>query len=288
MKVNNKNMNINKVWNIYGEIPAGKYYISLENETTKYPVKITPLSDEKPEGMNVNIDKPDEIEQKILDDGYIVNNNLHRRWIMAQMFRHYKENDGKTCGFDHHFVTGTRYKYAWETAMNEIKALRHLHGDELKKRERFFNMDVVKEMAKELEERTKQNYWYEKNEFLSILKEVYKAKNYFEMYKALKKLVGTYAMQSISHPKPKAWKNAFKGAGAYYTMDNMIKFHNCRWRNEYGNMMSLKESLNELEKAVDRNRNTYYKLYAIMCNFIEYNHFDFDKRMKEIYDKKAV
>lgn len=291
MKENNKNMNtnINKNWNICGKITAGKYYIIPEGDENQYPVTITPLTEKEYEYKEPTTNKADEIEQEILNDGYIGNKNLYRRWIMAQMFRHYKESDGKTNGFDHYFVTGTKYRYAWETTKNEVKALRHLHGDELNKRERFFNMYVVKDMAKELEARLEKTHSeFLKEKLMPKLEGIYKAKNYFEMYKALKEFGNRFDVYNITMPKPSAWKNAFKGAGAYYTMDNLIKFHGCRWEDENGHLMSMKDSLIKLEKAVNRNRNSYYKLYAIMCNFIRYNHFDFDKRMKEIYDRKAV
>ena len=37
------------------------------------------------------IDTLDDIEKNIVNNGYIANNNLWRRWIMAQMLRHYRE-----------------------------------------------------------------------------------------------------------------------------------------------------------------------------------------------------
>lgn len=78
-------------------------------------------------------------------------------------------------------------------------------------------------------------------------------------------------------------ENAFKGAGAYYTMDNMIKFHHCHWMlKSHYLMLPLSASLAKLEKAVEETKGEYYRLYAMMCDFVAYNHFDFDQRMKEI------
>ena len=48
------------------------------------------------------------------------------------------------------------------------------------------------------------------------------------MYNLVTNFIKKYPMD-IRLMKSEAWKNAFKGAGAYYTMDNMIKFHSCNF-----------------------------------------------------------
>ena len=89
-------------------------------------------------------------------------------------------------------------------------------------------------------------------------------------------------------PKCKEWKDAFKGEGSYYTLMNLIKFHGCRIPGVKGNMMSLNDSLADVESAVDCYRGVYYRLFAYMKRVIESNNFDFNKRMKELYPKKSV
>lgn len=255
----------------------------------------------------------DPVEESIRNDGFIKNHHLYRRWVMAQMLRHFR-NEKDPAAFDHYFVSGKPYKYAWETTLNEMKAMKHLHGEELIKRERFFNLEVVKEMANEYNEQVK-NYiaklpkkWTVKNgkwayyskipygkeikrspkdkEFWASITEavnkINEANTYWQMQKAIEFFMDTCPMH-LKMPKPNAWKNAFKGAGAYYTMDNMIKFHNCHWMlKSHYLMLPLSASLAELEKAVKKTKGEYYRLYAMMCDFVAYNHFDFDKRMKEI------
>lgn len=255
----------------------------------------------------------DPVEESIRNDGYIETIHLYRRWVMAQMLRHFR-NEKDPAAFDHYFVSGKPYKYAWETTLNEMKAMKHLQGEELIKRERFFNLEVVKEMANEYNEQVK-NYiaklpkkWTVKNgkwayyskipygkeikrspkdkEFWASITEavnkINEANTYWQMQKAVENFMATCPMH-LKMPKPNAWKNAFKGAGAYYTMDNMIKFHNCHWMlKSHYLMLPLSASLAELEKAVEETKGEYYRLYAMMCDFVAYNHFDFDKRMKEI------
>ena len=53
-------------------------------------------------------------------------------------------------------------------------------------------------------------------------------------------------------------------------------------------MMALKDSLADVESAVDCYRGVYYRLFAYMKRVIEANNFDFNKRMKELYPKKSV
>ena len=182
------------------------------------------------------------------------------------------------------------------------------------KRERFLNLEVVKEMANEYNEQVK-NYiaklpkkWTVKNgkwayyskipygkeikrspkdkEFWASITEavnkINEANTYWQMQKAVENFMATCPMH-LKMPKPNAWKNAFKGAGAYYTMDNMIKFHHCHWMlKSHYLMLPLSASLAKLEKAVEETKGEYYRLYAMMCDFVAYNHFDFDQRMKEI------
>lgn len=255
----------------------------------------------------------DPVEESIRNDGFIKNHHLYRRWVMAQMLRHFR-NEKDPAAFDHYFVSGKPYKYAWETTLNEMKAMKHLYGEELIKRERFFNLEVVKEMANEYNEQVK-NYiaklpkkWTVKNgkwayyskipygkeikrspkdkEFWASITEavnkINEANTYWQMQKAVENFMATCPMH-LKMPKPNAWKNAFKGAGAYYTMDNMIKFHHCHWMlKSHHLMLPLSASLAELEKAVEETKGEYYRLYAMMCDFVAYNHFDFDQRMKKI------
>lgn len=285
--------------NIEGaNMPKGTYFlVPMEEMNTK---------------KETTTDK-DPIEESIRNNGYIENNHLYRRWVMAQMLRHFR-NEKDPAAFDHYFISGKPYKYAWETTLNEMKAMKHLHGEELIKRERFFNLEVVKEMANEYHEQVKRciaklprkrkvknrevvyyskipygkeikRYPRDKEFWASITEAVNKinaANTYWQMQKAVEFFMATCPMH-LKMPKPDAWKNAFKGAGAYYTMDNMIKFHNCHWMlKSHYLMLPQSASLAKLEKAVEETKGEYYRLYAMMCDFVAYNHFDFDQRMKEI------
>lgn len=280
----------------------------------------------------------DEIEASIKNDGYIPNNQLWRRWVMAQMLRHCGTNGQST--FDSYFVSGTSYKYQWTTILDEFKVLNKLNGQELINRERFFNLDVARETAKDYVKKMSrylrckakrrydagyngtrknptikdmhmyvtipQNRHHDKiymgkktisvdnskneytfAEYMTLINQyansIINATTYAEAISAIKDLIADCPM-TLPMSKSAAWKNAFKGAGAYYTMDNMIKFHNCRFFIGENNMASLDASLHHLETITNQynQEKAYYKLYAIMLKFVESNNFDFDTVMKNI------
>lgn len=89
---------------------------------------------------------------------------------------------------------------------------------------------------------------------------------------------------TMSHdmPKPSAWRNAFIGAGAYYTMDNMIKFHDCHIKRD-DETLSTEDSLKQLDTWVSEigSSGNYYQLYRRMREFIAYNNFSIDNIKNE-------
>lgn len=306
------------------------------------PKKVLTVTDTVPTATHKTAS--DDIEKSIRKDGYIPSQHLWRRWIMAQMLRHYRgatESSPKEA-FDKYFVSGKPYRYAWTTALRELKALSHMSGEELAKRERFFNLEVIKDMAMDykkhfwnyffkLKVQTKERFKGHKDQTKYQFRKVpyfgevyaahrdasYKKKsakyytqlklqelidtavddinntdNYKNMIKAVTRFIKTCPV-NCSLPKPQVWKNAFKGAGAYYTMDNMIKFHDCVFYKDILNQEPLTrdESLQKLEESTDLfsgQKFKYYKLYAIMCQFIKDNEFDFDKRLAELKAEKQA
>ena len=108
--------------------------------------------------------------------------------------------------------------------------------------------------------------------------------SYTYLYLVLRKFVKLTKQYKLPFetPKCKEWKNAYKGAGSYYTLMNMVKFHNCKANGMYGLdgayfIEMLTDQYGEAEE--------YYKLFAFLKKTIKDNHFDFGLRMKEIYGK---
>ena len=88
-------------------------------------------------------------------------------------------------------------------------------------------------------------------------------------------------------PKSKAWIDVYKGAGAYYTLKNLVMFHDCGIITEpYSVVVRKIDAVNYLDKKLDEYKGEYYRMFALMKKVIKDNGFDFNKRMEEIYSEK--
>ena len=305
----------------------------------------------------------DKIEDMIRKTGDVKNHHLYRRWIMAQVLRAYKSD--KPAWFDQRFITGTDYKYEWDTILNELNALSHMESDndpELAKRERFYNKEMVVSCAKSYEKKLRlylthrledsKNihtfteydekfhyitipYYSYVESFLRLFpsaggEDIYciilKNKKEKDRYNQLMRLHhkpecartvqdlisyvnldvqniervanlndSTYAdlhyyvnklrrncPMSIHLTKDSAWKNAFKGTGAYYTMQNMIRFHGCSIKYDDEKPvtdLSPEHSLMLLDKKTEDYKGEYYKMFAMFKDFLAYNNFDIQKTL---------
>ena len=265
---------------------------------------------------------PDEeaLYDQVCTDGYVRNSKLHRRWVMAQMFRmlNYESYDGKKFGYDAYLNDNYGYMYQFDMILEEIRVLGKLQERDVKefnKRKRFFNSYVVlrlmndyitklRKYVKKLPVKHCKKIPYKcicgKNIFVDdIYQKVYCPLNtvlysmhnavdrnepYTRLYLKLYKFVRLAKQYKLPFdtPKCKEWKNAYKGAGSYYTLTNMVKFHNCKANGMYG-----LDAVNFIEILTDQygEAGEYYKLFAFLKKTIEDNHFDFGLRMREIYGK---
>ena len=53
------------------------------------------------------------------------------------------------------------------------------------------------------------------------------ARNYAEIYKFVSDFVNKMIKLPWTTPQSKVWMDAYKGEGAYYTLKNLVMFHNC-------------------------------------------------------------
>lgn len=282
-----------------------------------------------PEKKRINSEEESFLSQ-IYEDGYVRNTRLHRRWVMAQMFRmlNYKSYYTGKSGYDAYLNDHYGYQYQFEMMLEEIRVLAELQDRDIKafnERSRFFIPDVVSATCNDyinkleiyvnklpvhkckgvpykkvfgrnifVEDLNKYVYYPQKSNFADVKRVVINIRNhsmtfsYKDLYRVLRKFCANMYKLPNETPKCKEWKDAFKGEGSYYTLMNLIKFHGCRVPDVKGNMMSLNDSLIDVENAVDRYRYEYYRLFAYMKRVIEANNFDFNKRMKELYPKKSA
>lgn len=332
MMNNRKNKKENRVAALKaGGMDTGKYFSISLPEGLQPGAKINITIDENGvpvfdgDGNNIKTNSaltPDEkmLLNQVCVDGYVKNSKLHRRWVMAQMFRmlNYESYDGKKFGYDAYLNDNYGYMYQFDMILEEIRVLGKLQERDTKefnKRKRFFNDQVVADLIRDY--KNKLCKYIEKlpikkckgvpykkicgkNIFIDdIIQKIYTPFNnasynvisiithdtdYTKLYLVLKRFVKLAKQYKLPFetPKCKKWKNAYKGAGSYYTLMNMVKFHNCRANGMYG-----LDGVYFIEMLTDQygEAEEYYKLFAFLKKTIEDNNFDFGLRMKEIYGK---
>jgi len=232
----------------------------------------------------------DEILNQIIEDGYVRNTKLHRRWVMAQMFRMlnyegYRMN--RNCsdsGYDACLRNSYGYMYQFSMMLEEIRVLSKLEDrdkESFNERSHFFTKNVVIATCTDYLEKLKADIETQKsknckgvpykrvkgqNIFVADLeKKIYqpirrkiwaieRARNYKEIYKELKKFNDNMIKLRWDTPKCKMWIDAFKGSGAYYTLKNLTMYHGCKIIDEKINCYSpyqVPRTVTEYEAGVE-------------------------------------
>ena len=302
----NKNERMEKL-NAMG-INTGKYFtVALDNGT-----QVHLIIDENGNPKKVD----DVICNQIIEDGYVRNTKLHRRFVMAQMFQalNYISWDRKREGYNE-WLKNFGIKYQFEMMLEEVRVLGKLEErdfETFKERSNFFTKEVVmKTMVDYIDKlraniESKKTYKckgvpYKKVAGKDIFEEdldkkiyapmrvdirkVHTARNYNEIHKALK----TFMSKMIAIPyittKCKEWVDAYKGEGAFYTLKNLVMFHNCGIMESDGTMIYGLNAVNYLNERLYEYKGEGWRMFALMKKVIADNNFDFKKRMNEIYGK---
>lgn len=248
-----------------------------------------------------------------IENGYVRNSKLHRRWVMAQMFRMLNSS----LGYNECLKRRYNYEYQFNMLIDELNVLGHLQREdpeEFKDRLSFFNKDVVialcndyykklKKVVDNLPEKKCEGKPYVRisgnnifiddlNDklYIPILNSIIGIQ-YCTSYEALRNLLKNFVKNFVNRyvlpyntSKCAEWIDAYKGAGAYYTMMNMVKFHNCFITdNTTGEVYTGMKAIKYLKTLNVVHDGYGYRMFAEMKRMIEENHFDFNGRMREIY-----
>lgn len=313
-------------------VNTGKYFnIDLPNGL-KPGAKIALIINENGEPVVVadNYDantvmNKDYIAQQIITDGYVRNTKLHRRFVMAQMFQalNYTSWNGRESGYNACLKNHYYYDYTFKMMLDEVKVLSKLEvrdKESFDERKHFFTKEVViavmedymvklQEHVKGLHEYKCKGVPYKKIKGSNIFTEdlhkklyaplyneinyIKYARNYTDIYNRLKSFMNNMVKLPYNTPKSKVWIDAFKGEGAYYTLKNLVMFHDCAiYTGKYGAFDYNKEkklvgidAVNHLNKKLVEYQNEGWRMFALMKKVISDNGFDFNKRMAEIYSK---
>jgi hypothetical protein len=316
----NKNERMEKLNN--AGINTGKYFSIDLPEGIKPGATISLVINENGQPIIMN-NKPDPIVEQILNDGYVRNTKLHRRFVMAQMFQmlNYESHyDSYEEGFHACLRNRYGYDYTFKMMLEEVRVLSKLEVRDMEsfeERSHFFTKSVVVEVVCDYIEKLKEyvdrlptkkckGVPYKRikgmNVFVEDLdKKIYRpfmdkvaymkiAHNYNALYKYLKEFMSNMIDLHYRTPKSKAWIDAFKGEGAYYTLKNLVMYHDCVIHESVYGMFNKRQTVvhrgidavKYINHKLDEYQGEGWRMFALMKKVISDNDFDFNKRMVEL------
>lgn len=275
-------------------IDTGRYFTLVVNEDIKAGTRI-----------NISIEG-NEVAQKIIEDGYVKNTKLHRRWVAAQYMRMLNSSLGW------HGYLNVRYSYMYtiDMMLEEVRVLAHLEKVDkatFDERKQFFTLDVVrrvlgdyyKDVVKYTSSLPRKNCKGRPyvsingvgNVFVSdlsmcidmpiraMIEACAISETYEAMYYHMKNLRKNMIKLPYDTKKSKTWVDAFQKEGAYYTLKNLVLFHDVSLYYERGfydagdsSMIALREIVKDYEG---------YQMNALLKKTIEMNNFDFARSISE-------
>lgn len=319
-KLNEMGVNTGKYFNIdlpNGLKPGAKIALII-NENGE-PVVVADNYDEN------TVMNPDCVAKQIIEDGYVRNTKLHRRFVMAQMFQmlDYQAWNGNESGYHACLRNCYGYDYTFKMMLDEVKVLSKLESrdkETFEERSNFFTKQVIinvmldymeklKDYVESLPDKKCKGIPYKRVKGQNIFnedlnKKLYRplsyqiiymngAKNYTQIYNILSKFMSEMVKLPYKTAKSKDWIDAFKGEGAYYTLKNLVMFHDCAiYTGKYGAFDYNKgyklvgmDAVKHLNEKLVEYQGEGYRMFALMKKVIYDNGFNFDKRMEEIYSK---
>ena len=227
------------------------------------------------DGKLTILDDNDPIFGSIMAQGTVPNNRLFRRWVMAQMFHmmsytHYREKEpaGVT-----EMIHRKGYDYQWKMLLNALK--KHVGNLETRKckgvpYKRIHGRNIfVEDLQSKL--------YYP----LSIaITHIRHALDATQLYNAVRQFNDRRIRLPWGTPQSKAWMDAYKGAGAFFTMQNLIRFHGCTAVNDRGRRLDKYQSLAFLSaKAEEYKNGEGWRLLAVLKKMLADNNINIKKKM---------
>lgn len=310
----NKNERMEKLNN--AGINTGKYFSIDLPEGIKPGATISLVINENGQPVFLSNNQKDIIAEQIIEDGYVRNTKLHRRFVMAQMFQmlRYKSYNGYDEGYHAYLNDMYGYQYTFDMMLEEVRVLSRLETrdkESFEERSHFFTHGVVLNVALDYIEKLKvyvdslptkkckgvpyktikgANIFVEdldKKLYIPLMNRIMcirRAADYTSLYVHLRDFMRDMIKLPYKTPKSKIWVDAFKGEGAYYTLKNLVMYHDCAIYNK-DNVLRKNMAMQELKYKLDEYQGEGWRMFALMKKVISDNDFDFKKRMTEIYNK---
>jgi len=271
-------------------------------------------------GIPVAVKADDPIMQQIVKGGTVPNRNLFRRWVMSQVFHGLMwesrySGDGFTGWLKMH-----GYKYQWEMLVEELRVQARLYknGDmeNFNARNRWFDKALAIEMANDHIEQMRKdagdrpqhkckgvpyikydctNYFVSDIEKKLIapmsdyVQKIESAKNPQQLYETVKRFCDhAHLNVAGSFKQNAAWKDAYKGMGAYATMQNLLRFHGCTFPKDNDFYKRGRSGLDCLEDAAKSYVNGEgWRLFGLMKQMLDENGIDIKAKMAQWAAEKS-
>lgn len=261
----------------------------------------------------------DPIFKYIEEQGTVPNRRLFRRWVMAQMFHMLSYTDycsRKPVGVTE-MIHRLGYEYQWRMLLGELHAQMKMERKDpanFADRNRWFNAHAVamvacdyieqlKEYVASLPEKKCNGVPYKRIGGLDIyvadlyaklhyplevaMERIKYAKNAALLYDAVKRFNDWRIKMKHDTPQSKTWVDAYKGAGAFFTMQNLIRFHGCTAIDDKGMRLNKSKSLAFLTTKAEMYRNGKgYCLLAMLKKMLDDNGIDVWEKMAEWRKRK--
>lgn len=294
----------NKFFNIPSDLKAGdKFEVQIDANGNHIIVKCKDSNH-------------DEVMKNIIEDGYVRNSKLHRRWVMAQMFRalNYKCRWTGNEGF-HGYLRDKGYMYSIDMMIEETHVLAELEKrdkDTFEERSIFFNKNVIVNMLNDymvkldkyigtikpkkckglpyktikgkdifVEDIPKKIY-HPLNLFIS---EVSRVNNYADINRTLVRFRRNMIVLPHNTEMSADFIDAYKGNGAYYTLKNMAMFHNCKIYDGYGGYTAGCDAVCLLNNLRREYKGEGWRMMGLLKKVIKSNNFDFLESCKRVNNK---
>ena len=258
------------------------------------------------EGVPVAVTADDPIMAAIASQGTVPNRNLFRRWIMSQVFHGLQSKGGFTKWLQWH-----GYTYQWEMLVEELRVQAKLYGKDMENflaRNRWFNRELCLKMANDyIEQLRKDANGRPQHKCKGVPYVTVDHKHYFvtdiekklvgplrqlifrievattpqNLYEAVRRFWQSTPCGSNYFVQSTAWKDAYKGMGAYATIQNLLRFHGCKFPKDNDFYNPRKTGLQMLEHAANAYEDEGWRLFGLLKQMLEENGIDIEAKMKE-------
>lgn len=266
------------------------------------------------DGRLAILEDNDPIFDFIAGQGTVPNRSLFRRWVMGQMFHmmsYVPYGQREPLGVTE-MIHRLGYEYQWKMLINELNAQMKMEGKDsanFADRNRWFHTGMViamaqdyiaqlKEYVAELPVKRCKGIPYKRisgdnifvsdiqfklyNPLVTAIRRIESAKNAVQLYNAAKTFNELRVKLAWDTTQSKAWIDAYKGSGAFFTMQNLIRFHNCVIIDDRGNRLVDYRALAFLSAKAEQYKNGEgWRMLAALKKMLDDNGIDVREKVAE-------